>query len=350
MNKEKTVEKKHFGIVTQTMTSLPSRRDVLRGLAAAGLGFGIARFPDLVEAKKKRKKKHKKKRHKGNDDPTCGKAGSPPVSGRCCAGAVPVSGVCQACDVCASGCEFATVQAAIDAAAPGATIAICPGRYREDLAVNGVVTLVGAGDGAGAGDTIIQGTGQNSVVTIGEEFVTLERLRLTGGGGGIYNRGTTRVIGCTVSGNVADGDGGGIYHRAGALTLTDCVISGNQAGARGGGISIDSPPAATLEMIGCTVSGNVAVEAGGGIFNRGTLRLTASEVSGNEADTGGGVFNNGSGARITLDAQSRVTGNTASDTGGGIYNVNGTVTLASSTIVSGNTPNNCAGDTVPLTL
>jgi hypothetical protein len=43
-----------------TRTSLPSRRDVLRGLAATGLGLGMGRLHDLVEAKKKRNRKKPK--------------------------------------------------------------------------------------------------------------------------------------------------------------------------------------------------------------------------------------------------------------------------------------------------
>lgn len=39
----------------------PSRRDVLRGLAAVGLGLGAVHLPALTEAKKKRKRKRKKK-------------------------------------------------------------------------------------------------------------------------------------------------------------------------------------------------------------------------------------------------------------------------------------------------
>ena len=37
--------------LTRTMTRLPSRRDVLRGLGAAGIGWGVARLPVTAEAK-----------------------------------------------------------------------------------------------------------------------------------------------------------------------------------------------------------------------------------------------------------------------------------------------------------
>ena len=45
----------NFSVLTHTLADLPSRRDVLRGLVGAGVGFGTARLPPPVEAKKKRK-------------------------------------------------------------------------------------------------------------------------------------------------------------------------------------------------------------------------------------------------------------------------------------------------------
>lgn len=47
--------------------------------------------------------------------------------------------------VCASGCAFTSIQAAINAASPGATITIGPGNYFENIVVNKSVTLRGSG-------------------------------------------------------------------------------------------------------------------------------------------------------------------------------------------------------------
>jgi hypothetical protein len=244
------------------------------------------------EARKKRKRKRKHK---------CAKAGNKPAKRTCCARTILVDGVCQRCAVCASGCEFSSVQAAIDAAALGATIAICPGTYHEDLSIVQDVRLVGAGDGQGSGDTILQGTADGAVVTNGGGVVALEQVRITGGMPGNSN-------------------GSGIANVRGTVTLTHCTVSGNTG------------------------------EFGGGILNNGTLRLIASEISGNTAGLGGGIYNL-TGATVTfVDAASRVTRNAADpnipNSGGGIFNNGGTVTLVSSANVTGNTPNNCAGGAV----
>jgi predicted outer membrane repeat protein len=268
-----------FDDVTRRLSGLASRRNLLNGFVATALGLGAGRLPALTVARKKKRKKKKTRKA------TCGKAGSKPVKGKCCAGLVLVDRGCQRCDVCQSGCQFSAIQAAIDTAKSGDTIIICPGTYREKLTIARDVRLVSAGD------TIVMGSGDGSVVRMTSSFVTLEHLRITGGLSADY--------------------GGGIVNDGG-----------------------------TLKLIGCTVSGNTA-SFGGGIFNFGTLELIGCAISENAASAGGGIYINLDGT-LTVDAASRITGNTASNTGGGIF-TDGTVTLASSAIVSGNTPDNCVG-------
>jgi len=61
--KESIVEQQRIEAVTRTLSSLPSRRDVLRGLAAAGLGFSAPRLAE-TEAAKHKHKKGKKRKHR----------------------------------------------------------------------------------------------------------------------------------------------------------------------------------------------------------------------------------------------------------------------------------------------
>ena len=62
------MDTKRNDAITRSLTVLPSRRDVLPGLAGAGLGLaallGWPRGESDVAAKKKRKKKHKQQKHK----------------------------------------------------------------------------------------------------------------------------------------------------------------------------------------------------------------------------------------------------------------------------------------------
>jgi uncharacterized membrane protein YphA (DoxX/SURF4 family) len=50
------------------------------------------------------------------------------------------------CTVCASGCPFTSVQAAIVAATAGGTVTVCPGTYKENLTIGINLTLVGSGN------------------------------------------------------------------------------------------------------------------------------------------------------------------------------------------------------------
>jgi hypothetical protein len=47
--------------VLRSLSGIPSRREVLRGLVATGFGLGLAVFPQLSEAKPKRRKKKRKR-------------------------------------------------------------------------------------------------------------------------------------------------------------------------------------------------------------------------------------------------------------------------------------------------
>ena len=220
-------------------------------------------------------------------------------------------GICRDCDLVCGTQEpaacGAALRTAITTATPGATIRLCPGTYSGgELRITQDLTLIGAGDDAdSATNTILQQTRTFSVVSIFESGidVTLRSLRITGGrtfvGGGIDN--------------VNPGD--------------------------------------TLTLIASTVTGNTAT-VGGGIFTAGTLELFGSTVIGNTADAyGGGIVNENvfGGGTASLDAASRVTGNTAPDgEGGGIANDRGTVTLVNEQIVTDNTGGNCAPvNTIP---
>jgi hypothetical protein len=357
-----------FDRLATMLATVGTRRGLLQLLPLAG-GLGALNLADAPAKKPKRKKKKKcataglttsKKRK------TCCAGLAKNASGRCaqpassctpaaclpsacgsmpdgcggtlscggCAGnSLCHGGVCRPCDVtCLSGDPDICgedLQAALD---DGGTLYVCPGRYRGNFSITTNASVTGAGDGAAVGaNTILEGTGTTSVVTIAQETsVNLQRLRITGGAAASFF-------------------GGGIFNDRGTLTVTDCTVTGNTSAGNGGGIDNSF---GTLTLTGCTVTKNAAAFRGGGIGNSGTLTLNGSIVSGNTAtDFAGGIF--AYSGTVTLDAASRVTGNDAKptnpDSGGGIYkNVDSTVTLSSGDNVSGNTPDNCGGAPVPL--
>ncbi len=61
------MDQHHSATLTRTLSRIPSRRDVLRGLAGTALGLGTARWPHMAEAKKKRKGKRSKPKPKPNE-------------------------------------------------------------------------------------------------------------------------------------------------------------------------------------------------------------------------------------------------------------------------------------------
>ena len=232
-----------------------------------------------------------------------------------------------------AGC-YPTIQAALDAAEDGDTIAIRPGAYAGGITISKSVQLVGAGAGA----TTIEGGGP--VLTIGElegvdqPTVSVRRVTITGGlndsaplpfaasGGGVWippsfdNRAgaTVSIADSVITGNRAAPEtavpvcghpcafaaGGGV-NNAGTLTVTNTKITDNVAGSRpsdpsvasyaaGGGVM--NGPEGTLTLLHSFVTGNRAAVSlpnarntdGGGIVSYGVLTVEDSVISGNRSD------------------------------------------------------------------
>jgi hypothetical protein len=243
--------------------------------------------------------------------------------------------------VCATGCDFTTIQAAIDDAgvAAGDVIDVTAAVHTEaGIAVSKDVTI----QGQGADSTIVQAhatarsasdrvffVASGATVTIkdmtirhgnptsepesgggvrNEGTLTLEHSVVSdnsaSAGGGILNDGTLTLVNCTVSGNEARGGsvhyiecstGGGIKGLEGTLTLINSTVSGNNAEGKGGGIHVACK--GTLVLINSTISGNRTNRNGGGVYLDGVGEFTNSTISDNSAKNGGGVYLDGSAER-----------------------------------------------------
>jgi hypothetical protein len=322
------MDSEHFDHLVSTLGAAGTRRRLLR-FSALPLAGGLAAFliDDNESAAKNKKKKHKKKKCPSKEEVCADKCGRVTYK---CRGKKKTAdcGECR-CDVCASGCSFTSVQAAIDAADPGDTIRLCLETYTEDIEIDKDLTILGE-EGAIAA-TGLQGTGVDSVIRVSAGTVTLESLWITGGnarfGGGVANESTLTLHRCGVFGNTTDLDGGGIFNGTGAtLKMTDSYVLSNTAITNGGGIT----NAGTLTLSGCLVRGNTANNRGGGIFNDGTLKMTDCTVRGNEAAHEGGAIGNE--GKLTMQACT-VTENNAGIGAGGIFNEDrATLTLIDCTV------------------
>lgn len=96
--------------------------------------------------------------------------------------------------VCAKGCTYTGIQAAINAASPGATITIGPGQYTENVVVSKSVTLTGSGKNTVlypassnpvcGGGSLCGGTASN-IVLVQADNVTISKLALEGDNPGL---------------------------------------------------------------------------------------------------------------------------------------------------------------------
>ncbi|MFM9106121.1 MAG: right-handed parallel beta-helix repeat-containing protein [Chloroflexota bacterium] len=332
---------------------------------------------------------------------------------KCCGGATCQNRTCTpqvVCTVCASGCAFTDVNAAYDAAAPGDTILIAPGTYTTGIVVNKNITLAACND---TGEVILQADPVNLSpdgypFIVGEDgesttpyTVTLENLTLRGNGVDTedcllssYTVGNVSFVltGCTArdtesllyviggnhvftgttteasvfyvwyvdfveteSGSIvasgcqfqskgiayyADGNPDPSKRAATTATFTDCTFSSTDSYA----FSIDG---GSIVLTRCTISNS----GNGGItLGEATVTLTDCTITSNTSDSYGGISVGSGpyGSTLTLAGSTLITGNTNASGAGGIrVDTQGpgpnTVTGSSTTNVYGNTsPYQCA--------
>jgi hypothetical protein len=253
--------------------------------------------------------------------------------------------------VCADGCDFQSIQAAIDDenTQAGAIIGVeDPVHTEASILVSKDVII----QGKGAKETTVQahprpgeGTERGFEIalgaTVGIRGMTIQHGNprtspFTGGGirnvgtltledtiirdnygsagGGIYNEGTLTLINSTIShnGSLGGGDtylecntGGGMKILTGTVTLINSTISDNESRGKGGGVHVAC--SGILVLQNSTVSGNFSSESGGGIYINGVGDFTNSTISNNSGYTVGGVVVDGSGEKNLIRGQLSLT-------------------------------------------
>ena len=227
--------------------------------------------------------------------------------------------------------QFATIQAAINAAAPGDIVLVAPGTYFESINFSGkAITVTSSG---GPASTIIDAGGAGRVATFsgGEgRSSVLRGFTLQNGragspesGGGIEISGSSPTIdGNVITNNSACLDGGGIDVNFGSPLIQGNTITNNASasggcsgGIEGGGINVGG--AGSAQIIGNTISGNTSFWGGAiGLFAAGTPTIADNVLSGNTASSDGGAIWSVNQSDAIL-VQNLVTGNRSGGNGGG---------------------------------
>jgi len=205
--------------------------------------------------------------------------------------------------------DFATLQAAVDAAAPYDIVELAAGTFagpgNRDVNLQGksitirsesgdpsgcVIDCQGSSEEPHRGFLIISGEGPDCVLeglTITGGYArdmggaidcwngaaTLRNLLFTGNrsewSGGAIVGGSPTLIDCAFTGNTAVFHGGALAcSYAGSVTCTGCVFLANTADAHGGAVRVSDP--STLTLTGCTFSGNESDGLGGAIATSAT--------------------------------------------------------------------------------
>ena len=226
--------------------------------------------------------------------------------------------------------NYATIQAAINAAVAEDEIVVAQGTYLETIDFLGKAITLRSSDGPQL--TIINGSGAGSVVQCvsGEGSGTvLDGFTITGGnaneGGGMLNINTSPTVrNCIFENNTATDRGGGMYNRFGSPTVSDTTFRQNSSGAMGGGMfNIDS---ASPTIDNCLFTENTS-EKGGGMRNylHADPIVTNSVFSYNHAlEEGGGMDNRKNSDAVVMNC--KFIGNTAGSGGGGMHNYVGNAT------------------------
>lgn len=242
------------------------------------------------------------------------------------------------------GTRFASIQAAIYAAAHGDVIDIPPGTYYEHIDFFGKNVTLRSRSGDPA-DTILDGryidmssgspvlsVQKGSILTCknSEDDTVIDGFTVTGGngflyaandrrGGGMLNRCSPTVQNCIFWSNSAT-RGGAMYNELHASPrLETCRFASNLATNRGGGIyNLTGHPVISQ----CSFEQNNGGLYGGGMMNETNSYPTLTDCLfiGNYVTTDGGAINNNSGAPTFTRCEFYE--NTATRYGGAVYNVN----------------------------
>ena len=227
----------------------------------------------------------------------------------------------------------------------GGTLNVTDSTFKNNTAIIGGAicsgSIITVSDSTFTGNTATQDGNGGAICSGGNLTVTgsIFNNNTAYSGGAIGSMGILTVTGSIFNNNTAQ-YGGAINNQGRTLTVTDSRFTGNTATQFGGAICSGL---GTLTVTDSTFADNNATSgSGGAIFYYGnTLTVKGSTFTNNNAPYGGAISSDDGYAIIILNVIcSTFANNTATGDGGAIYNVNsGTLNVTGSTFTNNNAPN-----------
>ena len=205
--------------------------------------------------------------------------------------------------------DVPAISHAVKRAAPGDTIAVAHGRYRETVHLRNGVTLLGSWNAdftvrdLMTFPSVIDPEGENACMISGlseDSTCVVDGFVLTGGhnnfGGGMIVRGRSSptLRNLIIYGNQAN-TGGGIFCHSSSPLIEDVLIVANEAKS-GGGIACSR--GASPRIVGATVAANKALAGGGMYVKAAAPNIERSIIAHHER--GAGLHCEDAGSRITF--------------------------------------------------
>jgi len=224
-----------------------------------------------------------------------------------------------------------------------------------DLPADTTITLSGTQLPTITEDLVIEGTGidvlaisadnasrlfsvDTGVVLTIQDITLRDASNIGGNGGAIYNQGTVNLQNTRVTSNTAD-YGAAVYNQGGSLAVTGSEITENIADYFGA--VVDSENSGTVTIASSTIASNTAYSNGGAFFQvNGSLTVVSSTISNNYGSIGG-AFYTGGGTLIVRN--STVFSNTALTWGGGFYIESTSAVTINNSTISHNSANTASG-------
>ncbi|MBQ6029026.1 MAG: hypothetical protein IJL24_05810, partial [Treponema sp.] len=208
-----------------------------------------------------------------------------------------------------------------------------------------------AENGIAGGITVDDGATFTS--SAGLKITACENSKANGGGGGIWSEGTVALEGAEISHCSATGSsslGGGIYAKGGSLSLSNTSVADNSSVGGGAGIYIGNASFsidADSSVTGNSASGSSSMGGGLYVYSTCSNEITlAGTFCSNSANSGGAVCSS-SAADFTIGSGAVIgkagEGNTAAF-GGGVYHTgSGELKMTGGTIAYNGASSNGAG-------